>query len=413
MKSKNANQIRGWIVFIACMVYYGTLVGVLNNCFGVLISAIITAEGYTSSALSGFYSLKTVAQALSLLFTSRLLQKRSFKFVAFGVAAFSSLSMVLMYFYRAPWLWNISGLLYGFGCSLCMLIPTTIVNNWFIKNKATLMGIVTMLSGVFGMFMSPLVSRYILAHGWRNTALTLGIVSFILFFSAFLLERRPSDVNALPFGGDGSETPAEQKTEDKNQPQEKKPITLHEAGVYLFILLTVSMAGQGAQITSYIPQFSTSLGYPLTVGGTLTSAVMIGNFSTKILFGLVCDRIGVWSSLQLFLGLLCISYLLLCFFGNTLPVLYVACVLLGFSYMIGIALSMSSISLFPPEEFAVRYSRASMLNTIITIPVPMFISYVFDRTGSFRPVFIYYAVAMIIGIVLVALRNRLKVTSRR
>ena len=407
-------KYRVWLVFAGCMIYYGTLVGVLNNCFGVLISAIITAEGYTSSALSGFYSLKTVAQALSLLVTSRMLQKHNFKLVAFCVATLSSLSMVLMYFYHAPWLWNISGILYGIGCSLVMLIPTTIVNNWFINNKATLMGIVTMLSGVFGMVMSPLVSRYILAYGWRNAALTLGIVSFLLFFSAFFLERKPSDVNALPFGGDSSETVPEQKSGDSEQPtQEKKPITLHEAAVYLFILLTVSMAGKGAQITSYIPQFSTSLGYPLTVGGTLTSAVMIGNFSSKILFGIVCDRIGVWSSLQLFLGLLCLAYLLLCFFGNTLPVLYVACILLGFSYMIGIALSMSSIRLFPPEEFAVRYSRASMLNTAITIPIPMFISFVFDRTGSFKPVFIYYAVSMVVGIVLVALRNKLKVTSAR
>ena len=190
-------RYRIWFVCAGCMIYYGTLVGVLNNCFGVLISAIMTAEGYTSSAFSGFYSLKTLSQAISLLVTSRMLQNLKFKFVAFGTAAIASLSMVLMYFYRASWLWNISGILYGIGCSLCMLIPTTIVNNWFAKNKGTVMGIVTMLSGVFGMIMSPLISRYILAHGWRNTALTLGVVSFILFFSAFLMERKPSDMNYL------------------------------------------------------------------------------------------------------------------------------------------------------------------------------------------------------------------------
>ena len=405
-------RYRIWLVCAGCMIYYGTLVGVLNNCFGVLISAIMTAEGYTSSAFSGFYSLKTVSQAISLLLTSKMLQKYRFKLVAFGVAAVASLSMVLMYFYNASWLWNFSGILYGFGCSLCMLIPTTIVNNWFVKNKGTVMGIVTMLSGVFGMIMSPIISRYILAHGWRNTALTLGIVSFILFFSALLMERKPSDVGAIPYGGDGTETESEQKPAEKDLPKEKKPVTWKEAVVYLFILLTVSMAGKGAQITSYIPQYSTSLGYPLTVGGTLTSAVMIGNFSSKLLFGVVCDWLGVWHSLQLFLGLLCLAYVLLCFFGGTLPVLYVACVLLGFSYIIGIALSMSSIRLFPPEEFAARYSRASMLNTMITIPIPLFISFVFDHTGSFKPVFIYYAVSMLVAIVIVGLRDKLKVTAR-
>lgn len=409
----NLKKNRIWLVCAGCMIYYGTLVGVLNNCFGVLISAIMTAEGYTSSAFSGFYSLKTVAQALSLLVTSKMLQKLKFKYVAFGTAVFASLSMVLMYFYRASWLWNISGILYGIGCSLCMLIPTTIVNNWFVKNKGTVMGIVTMLSGVFGMIMSPIISRYILAHGWRNTALTLGVVSFILFFSAFLMERKPSDVGALPFGSDGTEPESEKEPEQQPQAKVKKPITLREAGVYLFILLTVSMVGKGAQITSYIPQYSTSLGYPLTVGGTLTSAVMIGNFSSKLLFGVICDWIGVWQTLQLFLGLMCLSYLLLCFFGSSLPVLYIACVLLGCAYTIGVALSMTSIRLFPPEEFSARYSRASMLNTMITIPIPLFISFVFDKTGSFRPVFLYYAASMIVGIILVALRDKLKVTSRQ
>ena len=409
----NLKKNRIWLVCAGCMIYYGTLVGVLNNCFGVLISAIMTAEGYTSSAFSGFYSLKTVAQALSLLVTSKMLQKLKFKYVAFGTAVFASLSMVLMYFYRASWLWNISGILYGIGCSLCMLIPTTIVNNWFVKNKGTVMGIVTMLSGVFGMIMSPIISRYILAHGWRNTALTLGVVSFILFFSAFLMERKPSDVGALPFGSDGTEPEPEKEPEQQPQAKVKKPITLREAGVYLFILLTVSMIGKGAQITSYIPQYSTSLGYPLTVGGTLTSAVMIGNFSSKLLFGVICDWIGVWQTLQLFLGLMCLSYLLLCFFGSSLPVLYIACVLLGCAYTIGVALSMTSIRLFPPEEFSARYSRASMLNTMITIPIPLFISFVFDKTGSFRPVFLYYAASMIVGIILVAMRDKLKVTSRQ
>ncbi|MDO5139228.1 MAG: MFS transporter, partial [Oscillospiraceae bacterium] len=385
----------------------GALMGVLYNCAGVLISGIMSEEGYSSSSLSGFFTARNLVQAVAMLATAQLFRKLNIKIVSLGVGLFTSFSFLLMPLYKSPELWTLSGILSGIGTSLSMLLPTTVINNWFVKKKGTFLGIVTMLSGVLGMVLNPLVSKYITSHGWKKSAVLLGGLSLTLnVIATILMEKHPEDVGALPYGSDGTDV---QSYEAKPRSLGREKLTLAEIGTYLFILFTVSMTGKGIQMTSYIPQYSTSLGYALEVGGRLTSAIMIGNFTAKFLYGIVCDWLGAWRSVQVFLGIIGSSFLLLSLFGGVLPIMYLACVFLGFSYMSGIGLSMVAVELFDKDKFETQYSRNSMFGTLVMTPIPYLVSYIFDKTGSFRIIFLTYAFFMFLAIVLISMRNKLGV----
>ncbi|MBR0450526.1 MAG: MFS transporter [Oscillospiraceae bacterium] len=398
---------RVWLVFIGCMLYYGALMGVLYNCAGVLISGIMSEEGYSSSSLSGFFTARNLVQAVAMLATAQLFRKLNIKIVSLGVGLFTSFSFLLMPLYGSPELWTLSGILSGIGTSLSMLLPTTVINNWFVKKKGTFLGIVTMLSGILGMVLNPMVSKYITSHGWKKSAILLGGLSLTLnVIATILMEKHPEDVGALPYGSNGTNM---QAYEAKPRSLGGEKLTLAEIGTYLFILFTVSMTGKGIQMTSYIPQYSTSLGYALEVGGRLTSAIMIGNFTAKFLYGIVCDWLGAWRSVQVFLGIIGSSFLMLSLFGGVLPVMYLACVFLGFSYMSGIGLSMVAVELFDKDKFETQYSRNSMFGTLVMTPIPYLVSYVFDKTGSFRIIFLTYAFFMFLAIVLISMRNKLGV----
>ena len=196
---------RVWLVFIGCMLYYGALMGVLYNCAGVLISGIMSEEGYSSSSLSGFFTARNLVQAVAMLATAQLFRKLNIKIVSLGVGLFTSFSFLLMPLYGSPELWTLSGILSGIGTSLSMLLPTTVINNWFVKKKGTFLGIVTMLSGVLGMVLNPLVSKYITTHGWKKSAILLGGLSLTLnVIATILMEKYPEDVGALPYGSDGT-----------------------------------------------------------------------------------------------------------------------------------------------------------------------------------------------------------------
>ena len=93
-------------------------------------------------------------------------------------------------------------------------------------------------------------------------------------------------------------------------------------------------------------------------------------------------------------------------FGGVLPVMYIACVLLGFSYMSGLGLSMVAVELFDKDKFETQYSRNSMFGTIATTPLPYVVSYVFDRTGSFHLIFMAYAAMMFLAVILISLRRK-------
>ncbi|MBQ8994569.1 MAG: MFS transporter [Oscillospiraceae bacterium] len=401
---------RVWLVFLGCMLYYGSLMGLQYNCAGVLISGIMSAEGYTSSSLSGFFTMRNTIQALGMLVTARLLKEKSIKAVSLGIGLCSGASLFLMSLYNASWMWLISGILAGLANSLSMLLTTTVINAWFTKKKGTFLSLATVISGVLGMVLNPIVSRYIESSGWRSAAVILGLASFGMNLAGtLLLVKRPEDVDAEPYGGFA--IPVDKTVDEKKRSSSWLP-TWHELKIYLFVLLSVSMTGKGIQMTSYIPQYSTALGYPLEIGGKLTSCIMIGNFTAKILFGLVSDWIGAWKSVQVFLALLGLSFFLLATFGGVLPVMFAACVLLGFAYMSGLGLSMVAVEIFDKEHFEEQYSRNSMFATIMTIPLPFIISYLFDLTGSFRLIFYAFAFLMYLGIFLISLRYKLGIVKR-
>ena len=169
---------RVWLVFAGCMLMYGAMMGILFNCAGVLINGVIQSEGYTSSDLAGYYSLRNLV-SIAMLFTARLLTKVNIKLMTVLVGAIGSLSFLLMSFYTAPWQWLISGILHGVASSLVMLLPTTVIRNWFIKNRGTFMGAYMMLSGVFGAVFNPITGRMIENVGWRVTARILAAIAFV------------------------------------------------------------------------------------------------------------------------------------------------------------------------------------------------------------------------------------------
>ncbi|MBQ2085811.1 MAG: hypothetical protein II464_06050, partial [Oscillospiraceae bacterium] len=131
---------RVWLVLAGCMLLYGSMMGIIFNCAGVLINGVIQSEGYTSSSVSVFYTLKGLVSTLSLLFAAKLLSLMNIKLLAVIIGLIGGLSFSLMSVYTQPWQWAISGILNGLASSLVVLLPTTVIRNWFIKNRGTFMG---------------------------------------------------------------------------------------------------------------------------------------------------------------------------------------------------------------------------------------------------------------------------------
>ena len=402
---------RVWFVLAGCMLMYGAMMGILFNCAGVLINGVIQAEGYTSSSVSSYYTLRGLVSTVAMIFTAKILTKVNIKVMVVMVGFIGSLSFFLMSMYTQPWQWAISGVLHGIGSSLVVLLPTSVIRAWFIKNRGTFMGVYMMLSGVIGAIFNPLAGKLIQSVGWRNTAVILASTAFTLvFISALLIVRKPSDVGALPYGGE-EEPDTDTKTPSASTADRKHvPIKL---GTYLYIFCSVTVAGLAIQMVSYVPQYASSLGYDTMIGAKMTSILMIGNMSAKVLFGVCSDYVGLWRSIQIFLGLIG-SGLVILTAGSGVPLLLdIGALLMGFGYMNGVANSLVSAEIFEPDQFEIQYSRLSMLSGLSTAISPSIISGVYDSTGSFKPVFMFLAAWLFIAILLISLREKLGIVKPR
>lgn len=396
---------RVWFVLAGCMLMYGAMMGILFNCAGVLINGVIQTEGYTSSSVSSFYTLKGLVSTIAMLFTAQLLTKVNIKVMTVLVGLTGSLSFLLMSMYTQPWQWAISGILHGLASSLVTLLPTSVIRVWFVKNRGTFMGVYMMLSGVMGAIFNPIAGKLIQSVGWRKTAVVLAGAAFaFVFIAALLIERRPSDVGAIPYGGE--ELPDADIPAPPVLPQAKKHVPI-KLGTYLYIFCSVTVAGLAIQMVSYLPQYASSLGYDTMIGAKMSSILMIGNMSAKLLFGVCSDIAGLWRSIQIFLGLIGSGLVILTLGSGSPFLLYAGALLLGFGYMSGVANSLVSAEIFEPDQFEIQYSRLSMLSGLSTAISPSIISGVYDSTGSFKPVLLFLACWLLLAIFLISLRSKL------
>ncbi len=101
------------------------------------------------------------------------------------------------------------------------------------------------------------------------------------------------------------------------------------------------------------------------------------------------------------------GFAVLAFFGDKLPLVYAASLFIGFAYGSSMAQSLSSMELFPASEYEEHYSRLNVIGGLINLPMPYLASYFYDTKGSFSPVFAIFSGFMVLGIVLIAFRNKL------
>lgn len=148
-------------------------------------------------------------------------------------------------------------------------------------------------------------------------------------------------------------------------------------------LLHTSIAG----IAQHFTGFALSIRLTTETGALRMSLSMVGNILTKLLIGILSDRIG---SVKACVSMIVLNAcaLLLSLYGSASQsalVLYAAALLYGSVYSVGF--SLLSRRFFGPENYSKAYSVIGLLTiTGSAISLPL-IGYLYDFTGSYLPMF--------------------------
>ena len=154
--------------------------------------------------------------------------------------------------------------------------------------------------------------------------------------------------------------------------------------------------------------FGTSTGLSLQMAATLSTALMIGNLLSKLVIGVMIDKIGANRSAQIFMVFIAVSATLLALCNHLGYIFMMICaVFFGMTYAVStVALAPMMRDVFG-RDFAQKQSYVALISGLFNGAITSLIGYIYDWSGSYTPALLMIACFQIIGIVLIFVIFRL------
>jgi MFS family permease len=287
----------GYIILALCFINMVVMRGV-NGSFSVYYLALLESFGWSHSDGASIASVNFLVYALAAPFVG-------FAFDHFGPRLLMPLGGALV---------GVGLLLSGFGNSLWNLYLSygvitalgqgalgfvghnALISFWFVRRRATAIGIATMGQGLGALIMIPLTELLISRIGWRQTFMvTAGLILLAIVPANALLQRRdPKDVGQLPDGD--SVLASEHSSLKAHKPAPQRDWTLRaafESSPFWFV--TMGHLGLGTavfMINTHIVAHLVSLGFDKLLAAFVAGLIGFVRIGGTVLWGLVSDKLG-------------------------------------------------------------------------------------------------------------------------
>lgn len=279
------------------------------------------------------------------------------------------------------WMFSLAhGLFIGFLGSAATFAPLLADTSlWFVRRRGFAVAVCASGNYLGGAIWPPIVQHFVETVGWRQTYLGLGLFSFVAMTAlALLMRKRPPLAVASVVGKSG--IAATTSSMPFGLSVGKAQLLLCVAGV----ACCVAMAMPQVHIVSYC----TDLGYGAARGAEMLSLMLACGVVSRLVSGVICDRIGGLRTLMLGSVLQGIALLLFLPFDGLVS-LYVIAALFGL-FQGGIVPAYAIIvrEYFEPAEAGARVGTVIMA-TLLGMALGGWMSgKVFDLTGSYQAAFV-------------------------
>lgn len=360
------------------------IVAVLLATFGgiglwstVVVLPTIQAEfGVSRGGASGPYALTLLGFAIGGVMMGRLADKLGIVRPVILGAVVLGAGYVLAAFTQSYWQFlAVQCLLIGMlGSSVTFGPLVADITHWFVRRRGIAVAIVASGNYLAGAVWPPILQYGIETVGWRQTHIYAGIFLVVTMVPLALLLRNKARTSDAP---SASSAPASKPS----------PVPLP----VLQVLLVV--AGLACCVAMAMPQvhmiaYCLDLGYGAASGAEMLSIMLGLGVVSRLISGLLADRIGGLSTLLLGSSLQCLALMLYLPFEG-LASLYLISALFGLSQG-GIVPSYALVvrDYFPANEAATRVTLVLMA-TVGGMALGGWLSgVIYDLTGSYQMAFL-------------------------
>ena len=177
---------------------------------------------------------------------------------------------------------------------------------------------------------------------------------------------------------------------EKAAVQAEKP----DGFIMMLVMLFAVVAGASTALPQHFPGLAESYALVPAVGASMLSVCMITNTASKVVMGVLIDRIGAKLSSLLYVGCVFAAVILLLVLRVS-GVMVVSAGMFGLSYALGtVAIAMLTKELFGLENYGAVYPKVSLVCTVANALLSSVVGYLYDFTGGYTVTLILYAVLL-------------------
>lgn len=378
-------------VMLAMCGLVGLSIGVCMGTAGLFYSHIASDLNISSGSVSLMYTITTFASAFSGLLVPVILKNpKMLKPLIFTGVALCTGGTFLLSLAGNVWLMYLISILRGIGSGmLSFVLATTVINNWFYARNGLMVSIAMAFSGLPGVLLSNIITNVILSRGWRFGYVFVTIVMLVFAAPAIFLpvKMRPEETGLQPYGyEDYLKYREENKEKVVFQASHTGPdfLSIEMISLVLFTVFVCIMAG----MLQHLPSFALSLGFTAAIGAYMSSAASTANIVSKLMYGVLTDKIGVYKTTILCACINIVAVVLLITVHT--PVLMV---LASFLYGFTFANSSTAMSVLTRETFGMQnytkvYPVISFAGSASNAFGVTLLGMMYDASGSYFVTFI-------------------------
>ena len=349
----------------------------------VVLPAVQSEFGIGRADASLPYTLMMICLGIGGLWTGKMADRHGLTPVLLLGAAAVCAGFVGAGMAGSIWMFGLAhGLmgLIGSAATFAPLMADTAL--WWNRRRGIAVAICASGNYIAGSLWPPLVQYGIEHMGWRSTYTAMGLVCGVgMALLALRMRQRPPMVQAAPAASASSQTASVQ---DRSRPFGLSPgraqLLLFVAGIACCVAMSMPQV--------HIVAYCTDLGFGAARGAEMLSLMLASGIVSRLVSGIICDRIGGIRTLLLGSALQGIALLMFLPFDGLVP-LYLVSAMFGL-FQGGIVPSYAIIirEHFDPHEAGARVGSVIMA-TLLGMALGGWLSgLVFDLTGSYKAAFI-------------------------
>ena len=402
MGKENKKLHPAWLILVACCLINASALG-LTNSNGMYFPEICRELGISISTLSIHTIVSGLSSAVTLFFVDKAYARMNTKALIAVNLLIYHLSYIVMYFFTSVVEFCMASVFTGIASAFLLYIPVPmLINNWFVKSKKTALSICFVASGFSGILISMLLGWTIPAFGWRASYVIRSAFGLLLAVPVlFIVKKSPAEAGLKPYGADAAsqEDPGKVFGDSAERHTFKEKRFKLIFAVFLAVSLNLSCGMVG-----HLPNYADVLGMGVMMGSVLTSLAMVGNISSKAVFGPLTEKFGV-AKVTVGVLLLTMAGFLLTGFGLTATaVICVTAVTTGMTACANTLVIPNLADTFVNgDEYVHVLARCSTGTMIASAFCTMVASSLYDLFGSYTPVFLCYAALEVVNIAVMIL----------